>query len=67
MRKIMVLSIVMLFGQLTIGQLSGSYTIPGSYNTIADAVTALNTQGVGSGGVTFPTLTVNPITTSCNP
>jgi len=31
---------------------AGTYTIPGDYNTIADAVTALNTQGI-SGRVTF--------------
>jgi len=39
---------------LTFGQISGTYTIPGSpYPTLASAVTALNTQGVGTGGVTF--------------
>ena len=34
-------------------QLSGSKTIPGDYPTVAAAITALNTQGVGTGGVTF--------------
>ncbi len=34
-------------------QLSGVKTIPGDYATIAAAITDLNTQGVGSGGVTF--------------
>ncbi len=34
-------------------QLSGVKTIPGDYATIAAAITNLNTQGVGSGGVTF--------------
>ncbi|MDD5363644.1 MAG: hypothetical protein PHN88_16090, partial [Ignavibacteria bacterium] len=34
-------------------QLSGTKTIPGDYATISAAVTALNTSGVGSGGVTF--------------
>lgn len=33
--------------------LSGSYTIPGSYASIQAAVTALNTNGVGTGGATF--------------
>ena len=33
--------------------LSGTYTIPGSYSTIATAVAALNTNGVGSGGAVF--------------
>ncbi len=34
-------------------QLAGIKTIPGDYATIADAVTDLNAQGVGAGGVTF--------------
>ncbi len=33
--------------------LSGTYTIPGSYSTIAAAVAALNTNGVGTGGAVF--------------
>ena len=35
------------------GQLAGTKTIPGDYPTLAAAVTALNTSGVGTGGVTF--------------
>ncbi len=35
------------------GQLTGIKYIPGTYSTIAAAVTALNTSGPGSGGVTF--------------
>jgi len=34
-------------------QLTGTKTIPGNYATIDAAVTDLNLQGVGSGGVTF--------------
>ncbi len=34
-------------------QLTGIKTIPGDYATVTAAVTALNTSGVGSGGVTF--------------
>ena len=34
-------------------QLSGTYTIPGNFNTIADAIDSLNQVGVGSGGVIF--------------
>lgn len=34
-------------------QLTGIKTIPGDYPTIAAAVSALNSQGVGPGGVTF--------------
>ncbi len=36
-----------------LAQLTGIKTIPGNYATISAAVTALNTQGVGTGGVTF--------------
>ncbi|HWQ80651.1 MAG TPA: hypothetical protein VN514_00135, partial [Ignavibacteria bacterium] len=33
--------------------LTGTKTIPGDYATIKTAVNALNTYGVGTGGVTF--------------
>jgi len=60
-------------GGLVQAQISGTYTIPGAtYPTIASAITALNTSGVGTGGVTFnvtagytetfPTLTSGLIT-----
>ena len=42
-----------LFPQDGFAQLTGTKTIPGDYATIAAAVVDLNTQGVGSGGVTF--------------
>ena len=35
------------------GQLTGTKNIPGDYATITTAVTALNSAGVGAGGVTF--------------
>lgn len=35
------------------GQISGTQYVPGNYATIAAAVSALNTSGVGSGGVTI--------------
>jgi len=35
------------------GPLTGTKTIPGTYPTIATAISALNTLGVGPGGVTF--------------
>jgi len=41
------------FGGTGYAPLSGVMTIPGTYSTIAAAVYALNTRGVGSGGVTF--------------
>ena len=39
--------------QNTFAQLSGTKAIPGDYATIQAAIADLNTQGVGSGGVTF--------------
>jgi hypothetical protein len=43
-------------------QLSGTLNIPGDYPTLADAVTALNTQGVATGGVVLNVLAGNPET-----
>lgn len=34
-------------------QLTGNKSIPGDYTTLSDAITALNANGVGSGGVNF--------------
>jgi len=34
-------------------QLAGPKAIPGDYQTVAEAITALNAAGVGAGGVTF--------------
>ena len=42
-----------LFQGNSIAQLTGIKTIPGDYATIEAAISALNSQGVGSGGVTF--------------
>ena len=44
---------VLLSGVISYAQLTGTKTIPGSYATVAAAITDLNTQGVGAGGVTF--------------
>ena len=41
------------YPQSAYAQLTGTKTIPGDYATIAAAITDLNTQGVGTGGVTF--------------
>ena len=38
---------------VSFGQISGIKTIPGDYATIATAIAAINTSGVGAGGVTF--------------
>lgn len=53
MKKFLLLCFALIFMQMTFGQLTGTKTIPGDYTTIAAAVTDLNTQGVGAGGVTF--------------
>ena len=55
MRKLSLLlvAILFLFATNSFSQLSGTKNIPGDYATLLDAVTALNTQGVGAGGVTF--------------
>jgi len=48
-----VVGILFLCNSSSFAQLSGTKNIPGDYATISAAVTDLNTQGVGSGGVTF--------------
>jgi hypothetical protein len=53
MKKILLFSLLGLYGFMANAQLSGSKSIPGDYGTIAAAVSALNTNGVGAGGVTF--------------
>lgn len=54
MRKFTPILLAFLFFCLNLNaQLSGTKAIPGDYATIAQAITALNSQGVGSGGVTF--------------
>ena len=53
MKKISFLLIAMIISGLSFGQLTGTKTIPGDYATIEAAITALNTSGVGAGGVTF--------------
>lgn len=58
MKKLFLLCVSMffigtLFVQVSFAQLSGVKTIPGNYATITAAITDLNAQGVGSGGVTF--------------
>lgn len=45
--------ILILASSISFAQLVGVKTIPGDYTTIAAAIADLNTQGVGSGGVTF--------------
>jgi len=53
---------MLLWVTFTFGQLTGTKTIPGDYATLADAITDLNTQGVGPGGVTIELTAGNPQT-----
>ena len=53
MKKLLLLFVAFIVMQLTYGQLTGVKTIPGDYATIEAAIAALNSQGVGAGGVTF--------------
>ncbi len=53
------------FALLTTGlsaQLTGTKNVPGDYPTLAAAITALNAQGVGAGGVTINLVVGNPQT-----
>ncbi|MEI6853710.1 MAG: hypothetical protein WCL06_12755, partial [Bacteroidota bacterium] len=58
MKRMLLVLIALAISSLSFAQLSGTKYIPGSggpndYPTIAAAVTALNSAGVGAGGVTF--------------
>ena len=54
LKKITMLAFLLsAFAVGAMAQLTGTKTIPGTYATVAAAVTDLNTQGVGAGGVTF--------------
>ena len=54
MKRIYPLLILLLFAELLYSQpLTGTKTIPGDYATIQEAIVALNSHGVGYGGVTF--------------
>src|SRR5258705_10772272 len=56
-----VLSLLMM-SSIASAQLTGTKNIPGNYADLAAAVTDLNTQGVGAGGVTFNVVAGNPQT-----
>ncbi|MFA5404699.1 MAG: hypothetical protein WC358_07165, partial [Ignavibacteria bacterium] len=47
------LCVILLGNSSSFAQLSGNLYIPSDYPTITDALTELNSQGVGDGGVTF--------------
>ena len=63
LRIITLLTFVMLaFAISASAQLMGTKNIPGDYADLAAAITDLNTQGVGAGGVTFNLVAGNPQT-----
>lgn len=47
------IALMLLLSTTVFGQLTGTKNIPGDYATLSLAIADLNTQGVGSGGVTF--------------
>lgn len=54
MKSFLFISLTCMFlAQASVAQISGSKSIPGDYPGVAAAITALNTSGVGPGGVTF--------------
>ncbi len=53
MKKVFTFLVALLFATQSWAQLTGTKTIPGDYASLELAVAALNTQGVGAGGVTF--------------
>ncbi len=52
-KQLLFLWVFMLSTVYAQAQLSGTKNVPGDYPDIQSAITALNTQGVGSGGVTI--------------
>ncbi len=52
-KKFITLIFLLIISGLTFGQISGVKSIPGDYPTIANAISVLNSAGVGPGGVTF--------------
>ncbi|HSS22813.1 MAG TPA: DUF4214 domain-containing protein [Pyrinomonadaceae bacterium] len=53
---------LLMMSVLASAQLTGTKNIPGNYADLAAAITDLNTQGVGAGGVTFNLIAGNPQT-----
>lgn len=59
MKRLLLLLTGSIAGLQANAQLSGTKTIPGDYPDLGSAITALNTQGVGTGGVVFNILAGN--------
>ncbi|MBP6871544.1 MAG: hypothetical protein KBC43_06030 [Bacteroidales bacterium] len=63
MKRLITLLSFMILAQIGFGQpLTGTKNIPGDYADLATAITDLNTQGVGAGGVTLNLVASNPQT-----
>ncbi len=62
MRKLSLLLLTVCLATVVNAQLTGTKNIPGDYATLAAAITDLNTQGVGAGGVTLNVIAGNPQT-----
>ncbi len=62
MRKFYFLLLTVLCTTISNAQLTGTKTIPGDYPSLAAAITDLNLQGVGAGGVILNLLAGNPQT-----
>ncbi|MFC4262015.1 T9SS type A sorting domain-containing protein [Ferruginibacter yonginensis] len=60
MKKIYLILLSSLMVVAANAQLTGTKNIPGDYATLAAAITDLNTQGVGTGGVIINVLAGNP-------
>ncbi len=53
-KRYLLLAFMMIMSIISFSQVSGTYSIPGTpYPTIASAIAAINSSGVGAGGVTF--------------
>ena len=65
MRKLVLVSFALFLSFGSMAQLTGVKTIKssgGDYATFTDAITALNTAGVGVGGVTFNAVSYTHLT-----
>lgn len=62
MKHLFFTTIMLLWVSFAFGQLTGTKQIPGDYASLDAAITDLNTQGVGPGGVTIELLAGNPET-----
>ena len=68
MKKIFFILIFTILSSLGYAQLTGTKNIPGDYSSLAAAITDLNIQGAGTGGVILNLLPGNPeFCITCSP